>query len=98
MSRTAPNSPPSYDPSEVKLVPWRAFSSSTSSPYRCGMKLILALADGSEVQVSVPAGMSAKDALRAFTHKRAPYNDEWIEVDATHFVRQSFVVDVRIEG
>jgi len=61
------------------------------------MNLVLALADGSEVQVPVPTGMSAKDALHAFIRKRAPYNDDWIEVDPTHFVRYSFVVDVRAE-
>ena len=61
------------------------------------MNLILALADGSEVQVPIPAGMSAKDALHAFTHKRAPYNDDWIEIDATHVGRYSAVVDVRVD-
>jgi hypothetical protein len=61
------------------------------------MKLILALADGSEVQVAVPAGISAKEALRAFTHKRAPYNDDWIAVDELHYVRYSSVTDVRVE-
>jgi hypothetical protein len=66
-------------------------------PYRSGMNLILALADGSEVQVAVPMGMSAADALHAFTHRRAPYNDDWIEVDSTQFVRYSAVVDVRVE-
>ena len=62
------------------------------------MNLILALSDGSEVTLPVPAGMSMKDALRAFTHKRAPFNDDWIAVDETHYIRYSAVTDVRAEG
>jgi hypothetical protein len=62
------------------------------------MNLILALADGSEVQVPIPANLTAADALRAFTHKRAPFNDDWIEIDDQHFIRHSAVVDVRVEG
>jgi hypothetical protein len=62
------------------------------------VNLILALADGSEVQVPIPAGLTTADALRAFTHKRAPYNDDWIQIDDRHFVRHSAVVDVRVEG
>ena len=61
------------------------------------MNLVLALADGSEVQLPVPCGMSAEDAIHAFTRKRAPFNDEWIEIDVRHFVRHGSVVDVRIE-
>jgi hypothetical protein len=61
------------------------------------VNLVLALADGSEVQLPVPAGMSAEDVLHAFTRKRAPFNDDWIEIDARHFVRYSTVVDVRVE-
>jgi hypothetical protein len=41
--------------------------------------------------------MSAADALLAFTRKRAPFNDDWIEIDARHFVRHSSVVGVRVE-
>jgi hypothetical protein len=61
------------------------------------MNLVLALADGSEVQLPIPRDMSAEDALHAFTRKRAPFNDDWIEIDTRHFVRHSSVVDVRIE-